>query len=84
MLSQIMQMVEAAQGSKAPIAKTADKIAAVFLPGGLVVALVAGLRWGVAGSGREVVLSGFFAGLFFSCSCAFGLGGPAAILGAVG
>ena len=70
MLSQIMQMVEAAQGSKAPIAKTADKIAAVFVPVVLVIALVAGLSWWFAGSGSKFAIQVFVAVLVIACPCA--------------
>ena len=80
MLSQIMQMVEAAQGSKAPIAKTADKIAAVVL----VIALVAGLSWWFAGSGSKFAIQVFVAVLVIACPCALGLATPAAIMVAVG
>ena len=84
MLSQIMQMVEAAQGSKAPIAKTADKIAAVFVPIVLVIALVAGLSWWFAGSGSKFAIQVFVAVLVIACPCALGLATPAAIMVAVG
>ena len=84
MLSQIMQMVEAAQGSKAPIAKTADKIAAVFVPVVLVIALVAGLSWWFAGSGSKFAMQVFVAVLVIACPCALGLATPAAIMVAVG
>ena len=82
MLSQIMQMVEAAQGSKAPIAKTADKIAAVFVP--VVIALVAGLSWWFAGAGSKFAMQVFVAVLVIACPCALGLATPAAIMVAVG
>ena len=84
MLSQIMQMVEAAQGSKAPIAKTADKIAAVFVPIVLVIALVAGLSWWFAGAGSKFAMQVFVAVLVIACPCALGLATPAAIMVAVG
>ena len=84
MLSQIMQMVEAAQGSKAPIAKTADQIAAVFVPVVLVIALVAGLSWWFAGAGSKFALQVFVAVLVIACPCALGLATPAAIMVAVG
>lgn len=84
MLSQIMQMVESAQGSKAPIAKTADKIAAIFVPVVLVIALVAGLSWWFAGAGSKFALQVFVAVLVIACPCALGLATPAAIMVAVG
>ena len=74
MLSQIMQMVEAAQGSKAPIAKTADKIAAVFVPVVLVIALVAGLSWWFAGSGSKFAIQVFVAVLCYCMSLCFRTG----------
>lgn len=84
MLSQIMQMVESAQGSKAPIAKTADKIAAIFVPVVLVIALVAGLSWWFAGAGSKFALQVFVSVLVIACPCALGLATPAAIMVAVG
>ncbi len=84
MLSQIMQMVESAQGSKAPIAKTADQIAAVFVPVVLVIALVAGLSWWFVGAGSKFALQVFVAVLVIACPCALGLATPAAIMVAVG
>lgn len=84
MLSQIMQMVESAQGSKAPIAKTADRIAAIFVPVVLVIALVAGLSWWFAGAGSKFALQVFVAVLVIACPCALGLATPAAIMVAVG
>lgn len=84
MLAHIMQMVEAAQGSKAPIAQLADKIAAVFVPVVLVIAVVAGLSWFFAGAGSKFALQVFVAVLVIACPCALGLATPAAIMVAVG
>ena len=83
-LAQILQMVEQAQGSKAPIARTADKIAAVFVPAVLVIALVAALSWFFVGAGAAFAMQTFVAVLVIACPCALGLATPAAIMVAVG
>ncbi len=76
-LSQIIRLVEA---SKAPIAKTADKIAGVFVPAVIGIALLASAVWLFAGAGFEFALSIGISVLVISCPCALGLATPVAIM----
>jgi len=79
-LSRIIAIVEEAQGSKAPIQKLADKVAAVFVPVVLVIALVAFLLWWlVAGSLTSGIVASV-AVLVIACPCALGLATPTAIM----
>ena len=79
-LSQIIRMVEEAGGSKAPIARLADKIAGIFVPVVMAVALVAFGIWMLLGKGLEFSLSIGIAVLVISCPCALGLATPVAIM----
>lgn len=83
-LSQIIKLVEDAQGSKAPIAKLADVIAGYFVPVVLLLALLAGLGWLVAGKGFLFALMIFVSVLVIACPCALGLATPTAIMVATG
>ena len=81
MLGQIIKMVEEAQGSKAPIQKLADKIAAVFVPVIILIAIVSFLGWLLLSSaGFSVALMNFVAVLIIACPCALGLATPTAII----
>ncbi len=84
-LSQIIQLVEDAQGSKAPIAKLADVISGYFVPIVIVLAVVSGLLWFIFG-GNDVnfALTIFIAVLVIACPCALGLATPTAIMIATG
>lgn len=79
-ISQIIKLVEDAQGSKAPIAKLADIIAGYFVPVVVVIAIVAGLAWFIAGKGTVFSLTVFIAVLVIACPCALGLATPTAIM----
>ncbi len=79
-LSQIIRMVEEAGGSKAPIARLADKIAGVFVPVVMSIALVCFATWMIAGKGLEFALSAAISVLVISCPCALGLATPVAIM----
>lgn len=80
-IAQIIKLVEEAQGSKAPIQALADKIAAVFVPAVLVVAIATFLLWyGVGGSGFAPAMINFIAVLIIACPCALGLATPTAII----
>jgi len=79
-LSQIIRMVEEAGGSKAPIARLADKIAGVFVPVVMGIAAVAFAVWMFAGRGLEFSLSAAISVLVISCPCALGLATPVAIM----
>lgn len=79
-LSQIIRLVEEASATKAPIAKMADKIAGVFVPTVIGIALLATLIWLFAGAGFEFALSIGISVLVISCPCALGLATPVAIM----
>jgi len=79
-LSQIIRLVEEAGGSKAPIARLADKIAGVFVPVVMGIALVTFLIWILAGSSVSFALNAAISVLVISCPCALGLATPVAIM----
>ncbi len=80
-LGQIIRMVEEAQGSKAPIQKLADKIAAVFVPVIIGIAIITFLGWLFLSSvGFSNALLNFVAVLIIACPCALGLATPTAII----
>ena len=78
--AQIIKLVEEAGGSKAPIARMADKIAGIFVPVVMVIALVTFAAWMVSGSTFEFALSMAICVLVISCPCALGLATPVAIM----
>lgn len=79
-LSQIIRLVEEAGGSKAPIAQLADKVAGIFVPVVICIALVTLAAWLLAGAGAEFAISSAIAVLVISCPCALGLATPVAIM----
>lgn len=79
-LSQIIKLVEDAQGSKAPIARLADIISRYFVPTVIVIAILAGLGWLIAGKDGIFVLTIFISVLVIACPCALGLATPTAIM----
>ncbi|MDR0426488.1 MAG: heavy metal translocating P-type ATPase [Clostridiales bacterium] len=86
-LSKIIQLVDDATSSKAPIAKIADKVSAVFVPAVMGIALVTFAVWLLAGLivpdasyGAELALSAAVAALVISCPCALGLATPTAVM----
>lgn len=79
-ISQIIKLVEDAQGSKAPIAKLADIIAGYFVPVVVVISIISGLAWFIAGKGTVFSLTVFIAVLVIACPCALGLATPTAIM----
>lgn len=84
MLARIVDMVQQAQGTKAPIANLADKISAVFVPAVMALAVLAGLGWLLAGAGAAFALKIFTAVLVIACPCAMGLATPMSIMVATG
>ena len=84
-LSQIVQLMEQAAASKAPISRLADKISAVFVPVVISIAVLAAVLWAtVGGMGVRFCLSIGIAVLVISCPCALGLATPVAITVATG
>ena len=79
-LAQIIKLVEDAQGSKAPIARLADKVAGVFVPVVMAIAAVAALLWLLAGKEAGFALQVFISVLVIACPCALGLATPTAIM----
>jgi Cu+-exporting ATPase len=79
-LARIIRFVEDAQGKKAPISKTADKVAGVFVPAVMLIALLAAVAWAVAGQPFSFVLKVFTSVLVIACPCALGLATPTAIM----
>ena len=79
-LAHIIRMVEEAGGSKAPIARLADKIAGVFVPVVMGIAVISFGLWLFADRGLEFALSAAISVLVISCPCALGLATPVAIM----
>ncbi|MCJ0742825.1 heavy metal translocating P-type ATPase [Pedobacter montanisoli] len=85
-LAHIIKMVEDAQGSKAPVQKLVDKIAAIFVPVVMGIALLAFILWNTLGGDNAFVqgLIAFVTVLVIACPCALGLATPTAIMVGVG
>ena len=79
-LAQVIRMVEEAGGSKAPIARLADRIAGIFVPVVMTIAVVTFVVWMAAGYGVEFALNCGISVLVISCPCALGLATPVAIM----
>lgn len=79
-LSQIIKLVEDAQGSKAPIAKMADIISSYFVPIVIGLAVIASIGWLIAGESGVFALTIFISVLVIACPCALGLATPTAIM----
>jgi len=85
-LAQIIEMVQMAQGSKAPVQKLVDKIAGIFVPIVIVIALLSFVMWGIFG-GENGLTQGLLAMvtvLVIACPCALGLATPTAIMVGIG
>lgn len=89
MISKIIRLVEDAQGSKAPIAKIADKVSSYFVPTVMLIATIAGILWYYLGKNRIVeiheapsifALTIFIAVMVIACPCSLGLATPTAIM----
>ncbi|MFO1114589.1 MAG: heavy metal translocating P-type ATPase [Beijerinckiaceae bacterium] len=78
-LSRIIRLVERAQSSKAPIQTAVDKVASVFVPGVVVLAILTFAGWMLYGAGFEPALVNAISLLVVSCPCALGLATPAAV-----
>ncbi len=79
-LAQMIRLVDEAASSKAPIAKLADKVAGVFVPVVMAIALVTAVIWMLATGSVERALTSGVAVLVISCPCALGLATPVAIM----
>lgn len=78
-LYQIISMIETAQGTKAPVARIADRVAGVFVPAVIVIAAAACAAWLLSGKSLEFSLTVLISVLVISCPCALGLATPMAI-----
>jgi len=83
-LAKIIELVENTSASKAPVARLADKVAAVFIPIVTSIAVVTAVIWMIAGENFDFALSNAISVLVISCPCALGLATPVAITVAVG
>lgn len=79
-LAGIIQLVEDAQGKKAPIARLADIISGYFVPAVIGIALIAAIAWAIAGKPFDFVLNTFVTVMVIACPCALGLATPTAIM----
>ncbi|SVD48642.1 uncharacterized protein METZ01_LOCUS401496, partial [marine metagenome] len=82
--SRIIQMVEQAQNSKAPIQSLADKVASVFVPIVMVLAVLSMVGWLIAGQPMVFAFNIFISVLIIACPCALGLATPAAMVVGMG
>ncbi len=88
-LSQIIQLVREAQGSRAPSQRLADKIASIFVPAVICIAVIAFILWNICGlaSGNNYIVHSILAlvtVLVIACPCALGLATPTAIMVGIG
>ena len=79
-LSQIIKTVSEAAATKAPIAKTADKVSGIFVPTVIIIALITFIIWIIAGENVSFALARGISVLVISCPCALGLATPVAIM----
>ena len=79
-LAQIIKMVSDSAGSKAPIARIADKVSGIFVPSVLAISAVVFVIWMVTGAGSGYSLTRAISVLVVSCPCALGLATPVAIM----
>lgn len=79
-LSKIIKFIEDAQGKKAPISKVADKVAGIFVPIVMAIAVIALAVWLLAGAEFAFALKIFTSILVIACPCAMGLATPTAII----
>ena len=83
-IARIIKLVDDATSSKAPVAKTADKVAGIFVPAVILIALVTLVAWLISGASFEVALTFAVSVLVVSCPCALGLATPTAIMSGTG
>lgn len=83
-LSQIISLVNEANETKAPIAKLADKISAIFVPAVIIISLITFISWYIISKDFEFALNLMISVLVISCPCALGLATPMAIMVATG
>ncbi|MBF7082934.1 copper-translocating P-type ATPase [Desulfallas sp. Bu1-1] len=79
-LARIIRLVEAAQGSKAPVQRLADKVSGIFVPVVVIIALLTFAGWYLHGAGLTAALVHMITVLVIACPCALGLATPTAIM----
>jgi len=79
-LAQIVRLVEEAQGSKAPVQRLADKMAAYFVPIVLAIGIITFITWFLSGADPVFALTAFIAVIIIACPCALGLATPTAVI----
>lgn len=79
-LAKIIAFVEEAQSHKAPISKTADRVAGIFVPTVMIIALISGIIWLIASRDISFALRIFTSVLVIACPCALGLATPTAVM----
>ncbi len=79
-LAQIVRLVEEAQGSKAPVQRLADRVAAYFVPAVLAIAVITFVAWLASGADAVFALRAFIAVVIIACPCALGLATPTAVI----
>jgi P-type Cu2+ transporter len=84
MLAQIVHMVQQAQGSKAPVQKLADRIAGIFVPVVIVIAILSFIIWLLAGGTQVQAILALVTVLVIACPCALGLATPTALMVGMG
>jgi Cu+-exporting ATPase len=83
-LAQIIRMVQEAQGSKAPIQALADRVAAVFVPAIIMIAVLVFIAWWIIAGDFVIAMIRMVAVLVIACPCALGLATPTAIMAGTG
>ncbi len=83
-LAQIIRLVQEAQGSKAPIQATADRVASFFVPGVIGIAMFTFILWWIVGGEFVPAMIRMVAVLVIACPCALGLATPTAIMAGTG
>ena len=79
-LQKIIAFVEESQSKKAPISKIADKVAGIFVPAVIIIAIISAVVWAVLGKDIGFVLKIFTSVLVIACPCAMGLATPTAVM----
>jgi len=79
-LARIIDLVQAAQASKPPVQRLVDRVASVFVPAVIAVALVTGIGWALGGAPTDIAVLNAVAVLVIACPCALGLATPTAIM----
>ncbi|MDR0522995.1 MAG: heavy metal translocating P-type ATPase [Candidatus Methanoplasma sp.] len=83
-LAGIVRLVQDAQGTKAPIARAADRVAARFVPAVMAISAAAGILWYLADGDLRFAVTAMISVLVISCPCALGLATPLAVTVGIG